>query len=535
MRLLVPPLDPEPWPSLGGQVCDWIEAHLVHGPGDILGEPAQLTEEMRFFLWRAYEVYPRGHPQAGRRRFKRVVLSRRKGTAKTELAAWIAIAEMDPNAPVRCDGWRRDGREWIAVGRPVHDPYIPMVAVTEEQTEDLAYGAVYEVLTRCDLGNDYDVGLDRVMHRRAPGKLQALASAPSARDGARTSFQHADETHLFILPRLKRAWGTMLRNIPKRLAADAWSLETTTMYAPGEGSVAEESHRYALEVDRGGISDSRLLFDHLQADERWDLESDAELREAIRLASGDAWVWTDVESVVALARDPQTPEPDFRRFWLNQPRKPATKWLDVGLWNPLASDRDVEIGERVVLAFDGSYNRDSTALVGATVEEHPHMFVVKAWERPLGVGVEWRTPRSEVDAEIFAAMERFEVTELACDPPGWHREVEDWEATYEGTVVRFETNQPARMGPACDEFYQAVCEAQVTQDGSEVLRRHLANCVPARRGRFVVVTKSAPDSPDKIDAAVGVIVAHHRARWHHAHPQERDLGAILVDVAGERV
>lgn len=29
----------ERWPSLGGQVCDFIEAYLVHGPGDLRGQP----------------------------------------------------------------------------------------------------------------------------------------------------------------------------------------------------------------------------------------------------------------------------------------------------------------------------------------------------------------------------------------------------------------------------------------------------------------------------------------------------------------
>jgi phage terminase large subunit-like protein len=49
-----------------------------------------------------YEIYPQGHTQAGRRRFKRVGLSLAKGLAKTEFAAWIAACELHPDAPVRC-------------------------------------------------------------------------------------------------------------------------------------------------------------------------------------------------------------------------------------------------------------------------------------------------------------------------------------------------------------------------------------------------------------------------------------------------
>jgi hypothetical protein len=35
------------------------------------------------------------------------------------------------------------------------------------------------------------------------------------------------------------------------------------------------------------------------------------------------------------------------------------------------------------------------------------------------------------------------------------------------------------------------------------------------------VRKSDPDSPDKIDAALAGIVAHHRARWHAAQKPRR--------------
>src|SRR5690348_7610072 len=100
MAVLMVPVDNESWPSLGDQVCEWIEEHLVFGPGDLVGQPAQIDDEKRALIWRIYEVYPKGHPQAGRRRFKRAALSLRKGSAKTELAAWIAAVELHPDGPV---------------------------------------------------------------------------------------------------------------------------------------------------------------------------------------------------------------------------------------------------------------------------------------------------------------------------------------------------------------------------------------------------------------------------------------------------
>lgn len=520
-RLIVPPNDAEPWPTLGPEVCDFIETHLVHGPGDVLGEPIVLTEEQRLFIYRVYEVYPRGHKFAGRRRFKRAVKSRRKGVAKTEDGAILAICEMDPHAPVRCDGFRVERGEWVPVGRPVRDPYIPLVATTEEQSDDLMYAAVREILEHCELGESYDIGLERIRHLHAPGVIQALAGAPSARDGARTTFQGFDETHLYVAERLKKAHATMLRNVPKRYHADPWSLETTTMYEPGENSVAEGTHAYALAILAGKVADPTLYFDHRQASPKWNLKDTRELREAIKEASGDAFAFTDVEAIVALFLDPQTSEADFRRYFLNQPTKGDKKWIAPHVVEALVGKRGRPPGGTpCVLAFDGSSARDSTALVGCTIEQRPHVWVEGVWEKPANARG-WRVPRGDVLATIHAALDHFDVREFAPDPPHWYAEIEALEAQYGEVVVRFDTDQPRRMGPACSDFKQGARDKSFTIEDNAALKRHLGNCVARLRGAHELVTKSHPDSPDKIDLAVGAIIALHRAIWHHLNPPRR--------------
>lgn len=521
--LVVPELDAQPWPSLGGQVCAFIEDLLVHGPGDVLGEPVVLPDEARLFLWRAYEVYPRGHEQEGRRRFKRVALSRRKGWFKTELLAMVAIAEGDPEGPVRFGGWDANGDP---VGVPVRDPYIPLVATTEEQSDELAFGAAREILLHCDLGNRYDVGLDRIAPRDAPGKIVSLATAPNARDGARTTFQGFDETHGFVREALKQGHATMLRNIPKRRAADAWSMETTTMYEPGEDSVAQRTHEYALDVARGRIADPRLYFDHRQASLVWDLSRRRELVKAIEEASGDALAYADVEGIASLYLDPTADRQQFKRFYLNQRVKGAGRWFA-----PEVVERIVQPGRRpkktarpaVVAAFDGSTSRDSTGIVCATIAERPHVWVEAVWEKPLSLrGVDWRVPRREVDSAVEQTFARYDVRELACDPPGWHKEIEEWEEIYgDQVVIRFDTNQPSRMGPAADTFAQLVKDGGISLDRNEPLLRHIGNCMTALRRGYQVPVKAGDDSPDKIDLAVAAVIAVDRAVWHQLNPPAR--------------
>src|SRR5688572_21944205 len=139
------------FPSLGDQVCDWIEDHLVFGPGDLRGEPAKVDAETRALIWRMYEVYVKGHSQAGRLRFKRAGLMLAKGLAKTEKAAWLAACELHPEAPVRCVGW--EGSK--PVGSGVRDPYIPLVAYTQEQSDELAFGALRVILENSPVRDDF--------------------------------------------------------------------------------------------------------------------------------------------------------------------------------------------------------------------------------------------------------------------------------------------------------------------------------------------------------------------------------------------
>src|SRR3990167_2158612 len=133
--LMVPEMEVagEEWPSLGKLVVAWIQENLVFGPGDLQGERAVVDDEKQGLIHRFYEVYPRGAKDAmgklieGRRRFRRCCISLQKGSAKTELAAWIAAAELHPEAPVRFDHFDGHGTAW---GRGVVDPYIPLVAYT---------------------------------------------------------------------------------------------------------------------------------------------------------------------------------------------------------------------------------------------------------------------------------------------------------------------------------------------------------------------------------------------------------------------
>src|SRR5688572_10161645 len=235
--------------------------------------------------------------------------------AKTELAAWVAACELHPEAPVRCTGFTKTGEP---IGGPVTDPYIPMVAYTEEQSDELAYGALRIMLDEGPLRDDFDIGLTRILRKHGDGKAVSLSAAPNARDGARTTFAVSDETHWWVLPRLKQAHQTMLNNTAKRKMADPWVLEVTTAPEPGTGSVAEATMDYAKAIDDGRITDSSLFFFHRQAGDEHDLTTKEGARAAVIEASGKAAVWRDIDAIVERWTDPTTDRAFWERVWCNR-------------------------------------------------------------------------------------------------------------------------------------------------------------------------------------------------------------------------
>lgn len=510
--LVVPALDKPPYPTLGPQVCQFIEEFLVHGPGDLRGQPARLDDEKRALIYRFYEVFPRDHPNEGRRRFRRCAVSLRKGSAKTEFAAWIAAVELHPDGPVRCIGWDSHGEP---IGGPVTDPYIPMVAYTEEQSEELAYGALLCILSEGPLADDFDLGLQRIMRKGGDGKAVALASVPDSRDGARTTWQHFDETHRFVLPRLREAHRTMLANLPKRRLADPWSLETTTAPEPGQGSVAEHTMDYARMVDAGKLQDSRLFFFHREAGDQHDLATREGIRAAVLEASGPIAAWSDIDGIVEQWDDPTADRAYLERVWLNRLVRGSERAFDAERWKDLADPSLAEPpkGATITLGFDGARVRDATALVGTEVVTG-YQWLIGLWERPPRVA-EWEVPVADVERTVDAAFERWDVWRMYADPPFWETKVGEWAGKYgEKVVILWWTNRQRPMAYALRGFANAILNGEVRHGGNADLARHVGNAV--RRTLTLrdeddkplwLIQKERPDSPLKIDAAMAAVLS----------------------------
>lgn len=518
--LSVPPLDEEPLPTLGRQVCDFIEAAAVFGPGSLKGQPAKLDAEKKAIIYRAYELYPKGHPLAGRRRFQRVAISLPKGSSKTELLGWLAYAELHPDGPVRFDGWAANGEP---IGRPVNDPYIPLVGVSEEQTEELAYGCLLVVCAEGPDADLFDIGTDRVLRidarGRADGKATALAAAPNSRDGARTTFEGFDETHRLYLPRSLEAHATMLANLTKRPLDDPWHMEVTTAGQLGQGSIAEKTHAEAEAIARGEYLNPDLLYHHREAGPTCDLSTHAGRLAAVAEARGGVGEYApgQFESIARMWDRPGADRPYLERVWLNRWVRADAQAFDAKLWSGSGRSGRIPDGELVVAGFDGARFRDSTAIVLTAVDTGvQELFAI--WERPLdlGEGQDWEVPENEVHDAVAEIHKRFDCWAFWGDPPHWTESFGTWAARYPDSVKEWWTNRPRPMAHSIREYAEGLSAGQIGWSTDHplagVLSRHVAaagrkpiNLWDDAGVQMFLLAKIHPDR--KFDAAMAAVLS----------------------------
>jgi hypothetical protein len=496
----------------------------------VQGQPVVLDDEFTAFVVDVYAL-----DENGRRLYDSAFMSRAKGRAKSELAGFIVLFEA--MGPARFSHWsegsetyERNGllyqyNKGEPVGVEVTAPVIRCLA-TEEGQAGNTYDNVHYNLTEGSLGEGLPrdaAGLTRIF-LPGGGEIIPSTASNSSKDGGKETMVVFDETHLYNRPELKRMYQTVRRNLAKRKIAEPWSLETSTMYLPGEKSVAEETHDLAKLISEGKTKRQRLLFDHREADADVDLTDEEQVRAAIAEAYGPFAKIMDVDRIVSEIYDPRNDPSDSRRYYFNQPTSARDAWITAPEWHACYADKEVKPREEITLGFDGSRKRargvtDATALVGCRVSDG-HLFEIKVWEQPNGpAGDEWAVPVDEVDYEVIKAFETYNVVGMFADPARWEGYVAKWEAAY-GKKLKAKASQSNPIAwwltgnrsylvvRAVEQFSTAVMDKELTHDGSLALTRHVLN---ARRriGRSgITIAKSHPESRDKIDAAISALLAY---------------------------
>lgn len=477
----MPSSDDEARESDGPFVADFIEAccRVTKGPG--AGDLIVLRPWQRDLLDDLFVLRPDGHRQHRR---GLVGLPRKNGKSAlgAGIALWSLIASGEIGGEVySCAGDRDQARIVFAMAKQMVEMEPALAKRVKVYKDVLEFGQTHSI-------------------------YKALSAEAYTKEGLNPSCVIFDEVH--VQPN-RELWDVM--NLGSGTRADPLVLGITTAGVKsdqtGGDSICYQQYQHGKRVIAGEVEDPSFFF-------RWwepgavdaDWRDPAVWAEA-NPAFGDFLREEDFESSVQT-----TPENEFRTKRLNQWVSSTQAWFPQGAWDELADeDRGLPPdGTPIVIGFDGSYNNDSTGLVGCTVEEVPHLFLIGAWEKIDHPEPDWQVPRGEVLEEIRKACRKWKVREVAMDPYRWEREMQELEE--EGwPIVEWPTSSPARMVPACAKFYDAATQARLSHDGNERLGRHIENAVLKVDGKGPRIVKDHKWSPRKIDLAVCAVVAHDRA------------------------
>ena len=500
--------------TFGPYVRWWIEKVLRHGEGDSFGQRIKYDPFQAYIVDRIYEFWP----ETGDLVHNRVLIGVGKGNAKTEIIAGVGDAELaGPIAPL--------------------SPNVAISAASYEQADKL-FGAAKTAALEGDLGPFVDAFETEMQLRGKPGIMRRLAAIAGTNDGGLETAALGDELHEWVGEARERVWTILGNSLKKRTPTSAnpmlrvqrrGSLQIgITTAGDDKDGLLGRLYEYGRRVASGEVIDPGFLFLWWEAGPDHDLDDPAQLRAAVLEANPAAGSFLSLTNLLGryaeLVAEGRSHE--FRRYHLNQWVSSPTDWVPAETMDKARKRADVvspppKAKTPIVLGFDGSNNRDCTALIGWTVDSD-YGFVVGFWE-PDGQPV----PRAEVDAAVKRAFDTWDVVELAGDPPGWRTELESWEAEFgereldeshdrvmgSGKVLRFATFAYARFGPACAEMKTALLAGEPRIDGHPALLRHLKNAKGYDTRHGQVIVKDSKTSKRYIDAADAAIIARHRAMW----------------------
>lgn len=432
--------------------------------------------------WQINDIVKKLYPATGKRP-RQGLISMPRGNGKSGLAAVLALyglfADDVPGASVL------------------------IVASDERQARIIFNSCKRMIELEPRLAEQCQIYQDKIYVPATDSELRPLPAEPAALQGYDPTLMIVDELHVVT----EEVWESVSLASGKRQ-------ESLTLAISTPADDVRSVMWRLVEHGRANPGDKSFVLQEFAAPDGCAID-DEEAWRAANPALGDFLHIDAVRSTLMTTR-----EAPFRRYRLGQWVGQANSWLPWGVWPELG---DVERGlpapgEKVVLAFDGSASGDSTALIGCTYDMH--IFVVAIWASPEN-DPRWRVPRNEVAEMVDSAFERWDVTEMACDPWGWRTELEEWSARHGGRVVEWNTGHAGRMAPATDRMYAAVTSGTLTHDGNEQLAEHMGNAVAKSTPMGDLIHKDKRNSARKIDSAVAAIVAHDRAQWHVAHPPKR--------------
>jgi hypothetical protein len=418
--------------SLGPQIIDWSEGrtdepglwHYMHRT------PWQWTAGQKRFLILWYSL-----DGDGRFRFRSGVKRGAKGTGKDPMLAAMCNAEL--LGPV--EPHDRDDRTGLWVGHPRGFPLVQVMSNSEDQSKKVL--RIANGMWTQDAREHYDLdpGETRTIIKGTGARFEVPTAAEESSEGDPVTFAGINESH-HMTPQNggNENAAVIRRNVAKSpTSVQARALEFTNAHRQGGRSVAEESFlawQHQLTTSYRGKRD--ILYDSIEAPPGTDILTEEGRLRGLTAAYLDA-PWNDKQRISDEMADRRTTVADQIRFYLNGLGAEEDSWIDPSNFDALIGAGVVADGEQVALFVDCSKSGDATAATATRLSDL-FTFEIGCWEKPPGWRRQngpWRAPRSEVDATIRAAWDKYDVVWIGVDPSPALDDEDDalyWRATVDG-------------------------------------------------------------------------------------------------------
>jgi len=426
---------------------------------------------------------------------------------------------------------RKNGKSALGAGLALWSLYcgdsggeVYSVAKTRDQAKIVFGTAKRMVELDPELSGISKVYRDAIEVTGTGAVYRVLSREAGASEGLSPTFVVFDEVHVQPDDEL---WNVMqlgagARREPMLLGITTAGSRTDTH---GRDTLCYRLYQHGRRVVAGEVDDPTFFFSWWEPKAGAEADhTDPKVWAEANPGLGDLVATADFASTIG-----RTPESEFRTKRTNVWTVGTTAALPHGAWEKLADpSRVLDPDVPVVLMGDGSWSGDSTGVVGFTVEERPHLFVVDVWERPVDAA-EWRVPVTDVEAALRAAARSMQVQEIGMDPYRWQRSMAV--LADEGLpMLEFPMGSVERMVKAWKLFYDAVLDGGFTHSGDPVLARHVANMTLKIDGRGARPTKESKVSTRHIDLGVCAVAGLDRVVWHVANSNSGGAEADFIFV-----
>jgi phage terminase large subunit-like protein len=392
------------------------------------------------------------------------------------------------------------------LGEGINGGEVIAVAATREQAR-IVFSEAKRMVERSELKDLVQVFRDSIFVPETNSVFKVMSADAFSAEGLNPSRVILDELHAQPNRELFDVMSLAMGNRGKIGQVVAITTAGVKSDASGQDSIAYSLYNYGKRVATGEIDDPAFFMAW------WEAAPEADHRNPTTWQSAnpgfdDIVSAADFESAVK-----RTPEAEFRTKRLNQWVSSQMSWLPSGVWESLAEAQPLDPDAEYILGFDGSFSGDTTVIVGCTIpnEDKPaHIFLVKAWEKPVEADDSWRVDIQDAEFEIAKFCAAYKVREVACDPFRWQRSMEVLQD--QGIpIVEYPSTSARRMVASCARFYDAVTEGRLTHDGDPLVARHFTNAVIKIDNLGPRIVKENRNSNRRIDAAVAAVIAYDRA------------------------